>query len=78
MRDLVRDILLNERQALQGLPVPQPHNDISLTAVQPETAAEPKHARWPLLIIILSLIATLIWTGFLVWVAGHLLRGLFS
>jgi hypothetical protein len=55
-----------------------PHNDALLTAVQPETAAEPKHARWPLLMIILGLIATLIWTGFLVWVAGHLLRGLFS
>ncbi len=66
-----RNILQGERQSLQGLPVPEPHNDVGLTPVQPEPAA-PKDALWPLLGIILGLILTAIWAGVLAWLAVKL------
>ena len=47
---------------------PNPHNDVGLTAVQPEPAAR-KDPLWPLLVIILALITTAIWVGFLGWLA---------
>ncbi len=72
-----RNILQGERQPLQGLPVPEPHNDVGLTPVQPEPAA-PKDALWPLLAIILGLILTAIWAGVLAWLAVKLLAGLFT
>ena len=67
-----RNILQGERQSLQGLPVPEPHNDVGLTPVQPKPAA-PKDALWPLLVIILALIMTAIWIGVLGWLAVKLL-----
>ena len=72
-----RNILQGERQSLQGLPVPEPHNDVGLTPVQPEPAA-PKDALWPLLAIILALILTAIWAGVLGWLAVKLLVWLFT
>ena len=71
MSDPVRNTLPDEEQRLQGLPVPQPHNDVGLTPVQPEPAA-PKDALWPLLGIILGLILTAIWAGVLAWLAVKL------
>jgi hypothetical protein len=47
----------------QGLPVPEPHNDVAPTPGQPKPAA-PKNAVW-LLPIGLGLILTVLWIGFL-------------
>jgi hypothetical protein len=47
------------------------HNDVALTLVQPEPAAR-KDPLWPLLVIILALITTAIWVGFLGWLAVEL------
>ena len=66
-----RNILQGERPPLQGLPVPNPHNDVGLTPVQPKPA-EQKNALWPLLAIILGLILTAIWAGVLAWLAVKL------
>ena len=66
-----RNSLQAKRQPFQGLPVPQPHNDVGLTPVQTEPAA-PKDALWPLLGIILGLILTAIWVGFLGWLVVKL------
>ncbi len=66
-----RNSLQAKRQPLQGLPVPDPHNDVGLTPVQTEPAA-PKDALWPLLGIILGLILTAIWAGVLAWLAVKL------
>ena len=67
-----RNSLQGKRQPFQGLPVLQPDNDVGLTPVQTEPAA-PKDALWPLLAIILGLILTPIWIGFLGWLAFELL-----
>ena len=74
-----RNSLQGKRQPLQGLPVPAPHNDVGLTPVQTEPAA-PKDALWPLLVtivalmVILALITTAIWIGFLGWLAVKLVK----
>ena len=76
-----RNSLQGERQPPRGLPVPEPHNDVGLTPVQPKPA-EQKNALWPLLVIILGLIMTATWIGFLGWhaveLAVELLAGLFT
>ena len=72
-----RNSLQGERQPPRGLPVPEPHNDVGLTPVQPKPA-EQKNALWPLLVIILGLIMTAIWAGVLAWLAVKLLAGLFT
>ena len=72
-----RNSLQGERQPSRGLPVPEPHNDVGLTPVQPKPA-EQKNALWPLLVIILALIMTAIWIGVLGWLAVKLLAGLFT
>jgi len=61
----------------QGLPVPEPHNDVAPTPSQPEPPA-PKKALWPLLVIILGLILTVLWIGVLGWLAFRLMAGLLS
>src|SRR3954451_2829981 len=61
----------------QGLPVPEPHNDVAPTPGQPEPPA-PKKALWPLLVIILGLILTVLWIGVLGWLAFELLVWLLS
>ena len=66
-----RNSLQGKRQPFQGLPAPQPHNDVGLTAVQTKPAA-PKGALRPLLGIILGLILTAIWAGVLAWLAVKL------
>jgi hypothetical protein len=58
----------------QGLPVPEPHNDVAPTPGQPKPAA-PKNALW-LLPIVLGLILTVLWIGVLGWLALRLLAGL--
>ena len=71
-----RNSLQGNQQPFQGLPIPKPHNDVGLTPVQPKPAA-PKDALWPLLGIILGLILTAIWVGFLSWLVVELLARLF-
>ena len=60
----------------QGLLVPEPHNDVAPAPGQPEAFAL-KDAPW-LLGIGLGLILTVIWVGFLGWLAFRLLAGLLS
>ena len=78
MSDPVRNTLPDEEQRLQGLPVPQPHNDVRPTPVQSGTAGEPQFAWWPVLVIILGLFVTLAWLSLLGWLvfqfAGWQLR----
>ena len=66
-----RNSLQGKRQPPHSFSVPEPHNDVGLTPVQPEPAA-PKGALWPLLAIILGLILTAIWAGVLAWLAVEL------
>ncbi len=58
--------------------VPNPHNDVWLTAVQPATEPEPKQARWPLLVIVLGLVATLAWVSLLGWLVLQFVGWLFN
>ena len=60
----------------QGLPVPEPHNDVAPTPGQPQASAL-KDAPW-LLGIGLGLILTVVWIGVLGWLAFRLLAGLLS
>ncbi len=71
MRGPNRNSLQGKRPPLQGLPVPDPHNDVGLTPVQPKLAV-PKDELWLLLAIIPALIMTAIWVGFLAWLAVEL------
>ena len=76
MRGPNQDILQGE-QPPHGFSVPEPHNDVGLTPVQPKPA-EQKNALWPLLVIILALIMTAIWIGVLGWLAVRLVIWLLS
>ncbi len=58
----------------QGLPVPEPHNDVAPTPGQPEASAL-KDTLW-LLGIGLGLILTVLWIGVLGWLAFRLVAGL--
>ena len=60
----------------QGLPVPEPHNDVAPTPGQPQASAL-TDAPW-LLGIGLGLILTVLWIGVLGWLALRLLAGLLS
>ena len=51
---------------------PNSHDDVWLTAVQPATEPEPKQAGWPLLIIVLGLVATLSWLSLIAWLVLQL------
>ncbi len=82
-----QDILQGNQRLSQGSPVPDLHNDVALAPVQPEPAAASKDPLWPLLVIIvavmiiLALITTAIWIGFLGWLAVKLVKllaGLFT
>ena len=60
----------------QGLPVPEPHNDVAPTPGQPKASAL-KDTPW-LLGIGLGLILTVLWIGVLGWLAFRLMAGLLS
>ena len=76
MNNPIRDYQGNKRFQPQGLPVPEPHNDISLTVVQFEATGEPERARWPMLVIILALMGNLAWVGLLGWLVFKLVMWL--
>jgi hypothetical protein len=67
-----------ERSSQVGLPAPDPDNDVSLNVVQsePQTAI-PRHPRWPLLVVLVGLVLTLLWTGFLGWLVVGAIEALF-
>jgi len=68
MRSSVRVLPGDKRKVPRGLPVPEPHNDVSLTVVRSETTAEPKQGRWPMIAGLgLGGVITLLWSGFLGW-----------
>ncbi len=60
------------RTKLQGLPVPEPHNDDVAGLPRGEAEAEVKRARWPLVVLALGGLATLAWTSLLAWLVSKL------
>ena len=75
MSNLIRRLQLRRQQDLSAS---ERHNDVSTILVQLGTTAKPKQARWPLLLIISGLIASLIWTGLSGWLVIRLAMWLFS
>ena len=73
MRTSVRVPPRDKPQVPKGLPVPEPHNDVSLTVVRTETTAEPKQGRWALIAGLgLGGVVTLLWIGSLLWLGFRL------
>jgi hypothetical protein len=63
----------NAVSAIFTEPDPSARNEIAEEAAKPPSKGAKRRHDWPLVVITLGLLATLTWSGFLVWAAGRLI-----
>jgi hypothetical protein len=59
--------------AISTEPDPSARNEIAEEAPKPPSKSAKRRHDWPLIVITFGLLATLTWSGFLVWAAGRLI-----